>query len=119
MAELLETIGKALLTAAFIVLVSEVAKRSTLIAALMVAMPLATMMTVAFTYHGTRDATLATRFVTTTFYLIWPGLVFFITLPLAQKLGTSFWTAFALATTLTIAAYSGMIVLLRHLGVEL
>lgn len=110
---------KALATAAFIVLVSEVAKRSTLFAALMVGMPLATMMTVALTYSDTKDAEMVTRFATTTFYLVWPGLLFFIALPLLQRAGAHFWLAFGIATVVTIAAYAGLILVLRHFGVEL
>ena len=110
---------KVVATAAFIVLVSEVAKRSTLFAALMVGMPLATMMTVALTYADTRDAALSTRFATTTFYLVWPGLLFFIGLPVFQKLGAGFWLAFAGATVITIAGYAALILTLRHFGVEL
>ncbi|MEM9739425.1 MAG: hypothetical protein AAF829_06110 [Pseudomonadota bacterium] len=110
---------KGLVTAAFIVFVSEVAKRSTLLAALLVAMPLATMMTVALTYFDTRDAELSTRFATTTFYLIGPGVVFFILLPLLQRLGAPFLAALAGSTIATILAYLGVILVLRRLGVEL
>jgi len=116
---MLETIAKALVTAIFIVFVSEVAKRSTLLAALLVALPLATMMTVLLTYVDTRDAALSTRFATSTFWLVWPGLVFFITLPLAQRAGLPFFGAFALATGLTVLAYAGFITLLNRLGVQL
>ncbi|MEO0465961.1 MAG: DUF3147 family protein [Pseudomonadota bacterium] len=110
---------KALITAAFIVLVSEVAKRSTLLAALMVAMPLATMMTVGLTFFDTRDAELSTRLATTTFYLVWPGLLFFIALPLMQRAGAHFWVAFAVASLVTAAGYLVTILVLRRLGVEL
>ncbi|MEL6386873.1 MAG: hypothetical protein AAFR00_05945 [Pseudomonadota bacterium] len=116
---MVETALKALVTAVFIVFVSEIAKRSTLLAALLVALPLATMMTVAMTYYSTRDAALATKFATSTFYLVLPGLVFFILLPLGQRWGLPFWSAFALATGVTMAAYAGWIALFRYLGIEL
>jgi hypothetical protein len=116
---MLTTILKALATAAFIVLVSEIAKRSTLLAALLVAMPLATMMTVGLTYIDTGDAVLSTRLATTTFFLVWPGLLFFISLPLLQKLGVHFWGAFGIAILLAGAGYVAMILILRRLGVEL
>lgn len=116
---MLATILKALVTAAFIVMVSEIAKRSTLLAALLVAMPLATMMTVGLTYFDTGDAELSTRLATTTFFLVWPGLLFFISLAGLQKWGLGFWASFASGIALAALGYVAMILLLRRLGVEL
>ncbi len=47
-AAFLGTLGKGVATAVFIVVLSEIAKRSTWLAAALVALPLATMLTVAF-----------------------------------------------------------------------
>ncbi len=112
-------LARALVTAAFIVIVSEIAKRSTLAAAILVALPLATMMTVGLTYIDTRDAELSTRFATTTFLLVWPGLLFFIMLPLLQKWGAHFWLAYGVAIFLAVAGYIATILLLRRIGVQL
>lgn len=116
---MLATILKVLVTAGFIVIVSEVAKRSTLLAALAVGLPLATMMTVGLTYFDTRDPVLSTRLATTTFLLVWPGLLFFILLPTGQRWGLGFWPSFSIAVGATVIAYTGWIVLLRRLGVQL
>ncbi|NBC21110.1 MAG: hypothetical protein GVY06_08745 [Alphaproteobacteria bacterium] len=116
---MLMTLAKALVTAAFIVLVSEIAKRSTLAAAILVALPLATMMTVGLTYLDTRDAELSTRFATTTFFLIWPGLLFFITLPTLQKWGAHFWLAYGVSVFLAVAGYTATILILRRIGITL
>jgi len=112
-------ITKFLVTSFIIVLVSEVAKRSTLVAAILVALPLATMMTVGLTYLDTRDAELSTRFATTTFAMVWPGLLFFIALPLLQRLGVTFWIAYGAAILLVLIGYAAMILLLRRLGIQL
>jgi len=112
-------LARALATAAFIVLVSEVAKRSTLVAAILVALPLATMMTVGLTYLDTRDAQLSTRFATTPFFLVWPGLLFFITLPLLERWGAHFWLAYGVAVLVAILAYAATILILRRMGVQL
>lgn len=110
---------KALATAVFIVIVSVVAKRSTLFAALMIGMPMATMMTVGLTYLDTRDAVLATRLATTTFILVGPGLLFFIALPVLQKMGMSFLSSFGIAVGVTSLAYIALILVLKRFGVEL
>jgi hypothetical protein len=114
---MLATILKALATAAFITVLSEIAKRSTWLAAALVALPLATMLTVAVT--ATSDIAKANQFAASTFFLFWPGLVFFIALPVGQKLGLQFWPAFALAVVLTFATTWGFTVLLRSFGMKL
>ncbi|MBI1339522.1 hypothetical protein GC169_04825 [bacterium] len=115
---MLMTILKALATAGFIVFLSEVARRSTWLAAVMVALPLATMLTVGFiASDATQGPEKANAFANSTFMLVWPGLVFFITLPLAQRAGLGFWPAFAVAVIGTFAATWAFTLLLRRFGV--
>lgn len=115
---MLATILKALATAGFIVLLSEVARRSTWLAAVMVALPLATMLTVAFiATDPTQGPAKANAFASSTFLLVWPGLVFFLTLPGVQRLGLGFWPAFATAVILTFAATWAFTELLKRFGV--
>ena len=118
---MIATVLKALATAAFIAVLSEIAKRWTWLAAILVALPLATMLTVGFTaYSKDADAIAkANQFASATFLMVWPGLAFFIVLPLAQKMGAPFWAAFSLAVVATGLASWGFIVLYKALGVKL
>lgn len=116
---MLATLLKALATAGFIAVLSEVAKRSTWLAAVMVALPLATMLTVGFTYWSSRDADLANRFAASTFLLIWPGLTFFLLLPVTQKIGIGFWPSFVISVVATFAATWGFTLILKAAGVKL
>jgi hypothetical protein len=115
---MLITILKALGTAVFVVFMSEVAKRSSVLAAIVVALPLMTMLIVANTALG-GDIDKANQFNNSTFLLFWPGLAFFIVLPVAQKLGAPFWAAFALAIVITGLSSWGFIALYKVLGVKL
>lgn len=117
---MIATILKALATAAFIAVLSEVAKRSTWLAAVLVALPLATMLTVFFiaTDPKAGPAT-ANAFANNTFLLVWPGLVFFVSLPLLQRVGLSFWWAFGIAVVATFAATWGFTLLYRSLGMKM
>ncbi len=112
---ILKTVG----TALFIAALSEVAKRSTLVASLMVALPLATMLTVANIYVDGRDAESATRFATTTFFLVPPGLAFFVVLIGGQKLGLHFWPSFALSILATAVCCWAVVYFLRRAGIAL
>lgn len=118
---MLVTILKALGTAAFIAILSEVAKRSTWLAAALVALPLATMLTVAFIATDTAKGgpAIANEFATKTFLLFWPGLIFFVLLLGAQRFGMPFWPAFAIAVGACFAATWGFTVLLTSMGMKL
>lgn len=117
---MIATMLKALATAAFIAVLSEVAKRSTWLAAAMVALPLATMITVFFIATDAKAGpAVANQFAFSTFLLFWPGLVFFLGLPLLQRAGLSFWWAFGIAVVATFAATWGFTLLYRSLGLKL
>lgn len=120
MSAILLTIGKALATAAFIAVLSEVAKRSSWLAAVMVALPLATMLTVFFIATDPKAGpTAANAFANTTFLLVWPGLVFFISLAALQKTGVQFWPSFAVAVAGTFLATWGATLIYRAIGMKL
>jgi hypothetical protein len=118
---MLATILKALGTAAFIAVLSEIAKRSTWLAAALVALPLATMLTVAFIATDSEKGgpAVANAFATKTFILFWPGLIFFILLLGAQKFGAPFWPAFGAAVVACFLATWGFTVFITSLGVKI
>ena len=114
---------KALGTAAVVIIISEIAKRWTVLAAAIAALPLMTMLVVAnIALDGVEKnggVAKANEFAMSFFYLFWPGLLFFIILPVAQKLGVPFWGAFAIAVVATFAATWGAILMLKSFGVKL
>ena len=84
------TILKILITAGIIVIASEIAKRSSLLAGLIVSMPLITVLTLIWLYWDTRDTQQVTDLTYNTLLMILPSLTFFIFLPIALKLGMNF-----------------------------
>lgn len=114
----LGTVGKGAATAAFIIALSEIAKRSTWLAAALVALPLATILTVAIIATDTQKggADVANAFALKTFLLFWPGLIFFIGLLGLQKLGVAFWPAFGLSVAACFLTTWGFSVLLTSQG---
>lgn len=117
-AAFLGTLGKGAATAAFIVVLSEVAKRSTWLAAALVALPLATMLTVAMIATDAQKGgpDVANAFALKTFILFWPGLVFFVGLLGLQKFGLAFWPAFGISVVACFLATWGFSVLLTSQG---
>lgn len=114
----LGTVGKGVATAAFIIALSEIAKRSTWLAAALVALPLATILTVALIALDTQKGgvDVASSFAFKTFLLFWPGLIFFIGLLGLQKLGLAFWPAFGVSVAACFLTTWGFSVLLTSQG---
>jgi len=96
---------KAGMTAAFIVGMSELAKRSNFLAALLMALPLATAMTVVWLYIDTQDAHRASQYAWSVMLLTPPGFVFLALLPLCVRWGFGFWVSIAIAVAATGASY--------------
>lgn len=114
----LSTVGKGAATAAFIVVLSEIAKRSTWLAAALVALPLATILTVAIIATDAQKGgtEVANAFALKTFILFWPGLIFFVGLLGLQKLGLGFWPAFGVSVAACFLSTWGFSVLLTSQG---
>ena len=86
---------------------------------LALALPLMTMLVV---FNLATDpkagTTQANLFANTTFMLFWPGLTFFVLLPVLQKFGLSFWWAFGAGVVLTFVVTFVTIAALRSFGVK-
>ncbi len=113
------TLLKGVGTAAVVILISEIAKRWSGIAAAIAALPLMTMLVVAnLALDKAGGIDKANQFAMNFFYLFWPGLLFFIILPVAQKLGAPFWVAFGVGVVATLGVTWGAIVALKAWGVK-
>jgi hypothetical protein len=110
---------KVLLSAAVIVAVAEIAKRSTLLGALLASLPLTSLLAFVWLWLDTRDPEQVARLSTSILWLVLPSLVLFIALPILLRRGVPFAASLALSATLTVAAYGAMLWSLRRVGVAL
>jgi uncharacterized membrane protein (GlpM family) len=110
---------KVALTAALIVAVSEVSKRNTFAGGLLASLPLTSFLAMLWLYFDTKDVEKVAALSTSIFWLVLPSLVFFLALPVFVKLKFSFALSFGLATTLMLASYGAMVVVLKKCGVNL
>jgi len=107
-----------MITAVVVVAVSEIAKRSSLLAGLLASIPLTSFLAFIWLYWETRDAQ---KIIDLSYSIIWmviPSFTFFIVLPLALKLNTSFITAIIIATISTALVYWLFIELLDKFGIN-
>lgn len=89
------TITKTLIAAAIITAVSEIANRYPRLGALLLTLPIVSILAFIFTWTGQRDLETVSRLARETLILVPLGLPFFLPLAFAPRLGLSFWAAFA------------------------
>ena len=109
---------KVLVSAVLIVLISEVARRSTLFGALIASLPITSLLAVIWLYLDTGDSGRIAALSTGVFWLVLPSLAFFVVLPLALRAGWAFWPSLSAAILATVACYGIMVPILRKFGIE-
>ncbi|MGQ0579743.1 MAG: DUF3147 family protein [Betaproteobacteria bacterium] len=109
---------KILVSAALIVLISEIARRSTLLGALIASLPITSLLAFIWLYLDTGDSAKVAALSYGVFWLVLPSLAFFVVLPLALRAGWAFWPALLAAILTTAACYGTMVAVLRRFGIE-
>ena len=110
---------KIVITTILIVAISEIAKRSSFVGAVLASIPLISVLAIVWLYIDTKDAEKVSDLATSVFWLVLPSLVLFITLPALLKLGLHFYFSISLSIGFTVVAYWLMVVALNHYGVKL
>ena len=112
-------IAKALLSGVIIMAASEAAKRSPTYGALLVSLPLISILAMVWLWRDTGDNERIAALSEGTFWLVLPTLPMFLFLPAMLRNGFAFWTALAASCALTVALYLITVWLLPKLGVNL
>jgi hypothetical protein len=110
---------KGLLSGAIVLIVSEVAKRSPALGALIVSLPLVSILAMMWLQHETRDAARLAAHAEATFWYVLPSLPMFLVLPALLRHGWAFYPALAVCVLLTAVLYLGMAALLARFGIAL
>ncbi|MCX7106358.1 MAG: DUF3147 family protein [Methylococcales bacterium] len=107
------------ISALIIVLISEIAKRHSVFAALMAALPLTSLLAMIWMHFDGVESTQIAMLSGQIFWLVLPSLLFFILFPVLIKQGFGFWLSLGLSVTATVTGYLLLLPLLRRLGVQL
>lgn len=110
---------KALISGVIIAVASEAARRSTLLGAVLISLPLTSILAATWLYRDTHDVEQVASLSWSILWVIVPSLVFFIALPLGLRGGLSFALAMTLACVATALAYGLWIGAAHVLGVNL
>jgi hypothetical protein len=110
---------KVLLSAVVIVLISEIAKRSTFAGAILASLPLTSLLAFVWIYVETGDTVKIAALSTGTFWLVIPSLTLVLLLPILLKTGMHFWLSLVLSITATVIAYLTMLRVFKLLGIQI
>lgn len=110
---------KAALSGVIIAVVSEVARRQPALGALIVSLPLVSILGILWLWHDTGDAERIAAHAQATFWYVLPTLPMFLLVPALLRGGVNFWTALGAGCALTIVLYLVMIWVLARFGIAL
>jgi hypothetical protein len=110
---------KVAITAVLVVAIAEVAKRSSLLGAVLASIPLTSVLAMIWLYADTGDTEKIAELAGSIFWLVLPSLALFVALPLLLRAGWPFAASLLLSSALTVACYFAMIVLLKRFGIAL
>ena len=110
---------KAALSGIIIATVSEVARRSPTLGALIVSLPLVSILGILWLWNDTGDGERIAAHAQATFWYVLPTLPMFLLLPAMLRSGIGFWPTLAACCALTIVLYFATVWVLARFGVAL
>jgi len=110
---------KIAVTTILIVVISEIAKRSTMVGAILASVPLVSVLAMLWLYIDTRDVNKVSALSSSVFWFVLPSLALFLVLPLLLKNGLNFYLSLGVSVAITIACYFLMVSALNHYGIKL
>jgi hypothetical protein len=109
---------KALITGLVVAGVSEIGRRSSLMAGILASLPLTSLLALIWLYIDTSDAKATAQLSTSIFWMVLPSLFFFVAFPLLIKSGLGFYPALVSASVSMVLVYWGYLQLLGKFGVS-
>lgn len=112
-------IVKCLLSGIIIGVVSEVARRSPALGALIVSLPLVSLLGIMWLWRDTNDVERIADHAQSTFWYVLPSLPMFLVLPAMLRAGVGFWSSIGASCALTIVLYTFTTWSLARFGISL
>ena len=110
---------KIIITTVLIVVISEIAKRSSFAGAILASIPLISVLAMIWLYIDTQDVAKVSALSTSVFWLVIPSLALFVSLPVLLKQGINFYLSITVSITITVICYWIMVNLLNYFEIKL
>jgi hypothetical protein len=112
-------IVKCLLSGIIIAVVSEVARRSPSFGALIVSLPLVSLLGIIWLWRDTGDVGRIADHAESTFWYVLPSLPMFLVVPAMLRSGIGFWSSLTAGCVLTVLLYVATAWALARFGISL
>ena len=112
-------ITKYAITAFIIVLVSEVAKRTDKLGALIASLPFVTIIAMIWLHYEKQSTEKIANHAYYTFWYVIPTLPMFLLMPYLLHKGTGFWPSLGASAVLTVVCFVLTAVVMKRFGVDL
>lgn len=112
-------LAKAMLSGAIIAVASEVSRRWPGVGALIVSLPLVSLLAMIWLWRDTHDPARLAAHAGATFWFVLPSLPMFLLIPRLLPGGTGFWLALAAGCVLTLVLYGLLVLAAPRLGIRL
>jgi hypothetical protein len=109
---------KALLSGLVVAAASELARRSSLLGAVLISLPLTSILAAIWLYRDTDDTGAVAELSWSILWVIVPSLVFFVALPISLRAGVDFWPSLLLACAATGLSYVAWVWAGRIVGID-
>jgi hypothetical protein len=110
---------KAIVSGIIVAIVSEVARRSPGWGALIVSLPLVSILGMIWLWRDTHDPVRMAAHAQATFWYVLPTMPMFLLIPAMLRQGVAFWTALATGCALTILLYLAVVAIGARFGLHL
>ncbi len=110
---------KLLLTALIIVIVNKIQLVSDRVSALLIALPLTSLLAMIWMQHGRQSPERIANHAEGTFWFVLPTLPMFLILPWMLRHGWGFWSALLANCLITAALFWITVIVLRKFGIDL
>jgi hypothetical protein len=110
---------KAAISGVIVAVVSETARRNPGLGAMIVSLPLVSILGMIWLWRDTHDPNRMAAHVGATFWYVLPSMPMFLLMPALIRRGVGFWPALAAGCLLTIACYAAMVAVGPRFGLRL
>lgn len=108
--------AKIIVSACIIAFASWLSNKRPELAGLIIALPLMSLLALAFSYTEFKDAESSVRFAKSIVTAVPLSLLFFVPFLLAQRLGLPFWALYGCGVALLAIGYFAHVALMKHLA---
>ena len=116
---MLQLILKALIIGGIVVGGAELAKKSAVLSAILISLPLTSIVALTFIYLDSKSTEKVAAVSINIIWMVLPSLVFFLVLSLLLRNNLKFFPALGLSIALMTAAYSAYVTLLNKWGITI